>query len=140
MDSLGKRVAFLNDVIGRLGLNAEAMHIRAEEAARLPVCRDRFDRVTARAVAALPALLELALPLARPGGLFIAYKGPSLDEELAACAAVLKRLNAGGAACYPVPIPGHDWDHRLCAVKKAGPTPKAFPRRSGEAARNPILR
>ena len=140
MDSLGKRVAFLNDVIGRLGLNAEAVHVRAEEAARLPVYRDRFDCVTARAVAALPVLLELALPLARPGGRFIAYKGPSLDEELAACQAVLRRLNAGGAACYPAPIPGRDWDHRLCAVLKDGPTPKSFPRRPGEAARHPILR
>ena len=140
MDSLGKRVAFLNDVIEQLGLNAEAVHIRAEEAARLPAYRDRFDRVTARAVAALPALVELALPLVRPGGRFIAYKGPSLEEELAACPAVLKRLNAGEAVCHAAPIPGRDWDHRLCAVEKAGATPKSFPRRPGEAARNPILR
>lgn len=139
MDSLGKRVAFLNDVIGRLRLNAEAVHLRAEEAARQDF-RDRFDIVTARAVAALPALCELALPLVRPGGRFIAYKGPSLEEELADCAAVLKRLNAGRAACFPVSIPGRDWDHRLCAVVKTGGTPKSFPRRPGEAVRNPILR
>lgn len=139
MDSLGKRVAFLNGVIEALGLNAEAIHIRAEEAARLPQYRDAFDRVTARAVAALPVLMELALPLVKPGGRFIAYKGPSLDEELAASAAAMKRLNAGGAECFPAPIPGRDWDHRLCAVKKTGATPKSFPRRPGEAARNPIL-
>ena len=140
MDSLGKRVAFLSDVIAKLGLNAEAVHIRAEEAARLPVFRDRFDRVTARAVAAMPVLCELALPLVKRGGRFIAYKGPSLDEELAACPAVLKRLNAGEAVCFAAPIPGRDWDHRLCAVLKAGDTPKSFPRRPGEAARHPILR
>ena len=139
MDSLGKRVAFLNSVIQALGLNAQAVHLRAEEAARLPQYRDAFDRVTARAVASLPVLCELALPLTRPGGLFIAYKGPSLDEELNASSAVMKRLNAGGAGCFPAPIPGRDWDHRLCAVKKMGATPKSFPRRPGEAARNPIL-
>ena len=140
MDSLGKRVAFLNGVIERLCLNAEAVHLRAEEAAGLAAYRDRFDRVTARAVAALPVLCELALPLTRPGGRFIAYKGPSLDEELTAAAAALKRLNAGAAVCYSAPIPGRDWDHRLCVVPKAGPTPRAFPRRPGEAARHPILR
>ena len=140
MDSLGKRVAFLNGVIERLGLNAEAVHIRAEEAARLASYRDAFDLVTARAVAALPVLCELALPLVKPGGHFAAYKGPSLDEELPASQTVMKRLNAGEAACFPAPIPGRDWDHRLCVVKKLGATPKSFPRKPGEAARNPILR
>jgi len=139
MDSLGKRVNFLNDVIDRLQLNAEAVHIRAEEAARLEGCRDRFDLVTARAVAALPALIELAMPLARVGGRFVAYKGPALDEELAVSAAVMRRLNAGDAQCFSAAIPGRDWDHRLCVVKKLGATPRAFPRRPGEAARNPIL-
>ncbi len=140
MDSLGKRVAFLNDVIAQLGLNAEAVHMRAEEAARLPEYRDAFDRVTARAVAALPALCELALPLVKPGGRFIAYKGPSLDEELNDAAAVISRLNAGQAACTVVSIPERDWDHRLCVIRKNGVTPKSFPRKPGEAARHPILR
>ena len=140
MDSLGKRVNFLNDVINSLGLNAEAVHLRAEEAARMDAYRDRFDAATARAVAALPVLVELVMPLVRPGGRFIAYKGPSLEEELPASAAAIKRLNAGNAVCYPVSIPGRNWDHRLCAVEKLGATPKSFPRRPGEAARNPILR
>ena len=139
MDSLGKRVNFLNDVIEKLNLNAEAVHIRAEEAAKGEY-RDHFDAVTARAVAALPVLIELAMPLVATGGRFIAYKGPSLDEELAQSAAAMKRLNAMGAACFPVVIPGRDWDHRLFVVKKNGATPKSFPRKPGEAARNPILR
>ncbi|MBR4443037.1 MAG: 16S rRNA (guanine(527)-N(7))-methyltransferase RsmG [Clostridia bacterium] len=139
MDSLGKRVDFLNNVIERLRLNAEAVHLRAEEAAR-GVYRDLFDAATARAVAPLPVLLELAMPLVRQGGRFIAYKGPSLDDELSQSSAVMARLNAGKAACYAVSIPGRDWDHRLCVVSKLGATPKSFPRKPGEAARNPILR
>lgn len=139
MDSLGKRIKFLSQVIDELKLNAEAIHTRAEDAARLPAYRDCFDLVTARAVAALPTLIELALPFARPGGRLLAFKGPSLDEEAAASGAALKRLCGQELAHYPVHIPGRDWDHRLMVIRKCAATPKAFPRKAGEAGRNPIL-
>ncbi len=139
MDSLGKRVKFLNQVIDALHLNAEAVHIRAEDAAKMPAYRDHFDMVTARAVAALPTLLELALPFARVGGRMMAFKGPSLDEELAASEKALKRLCARADKQYPITIPNRDWDHRLMILQKTAPTPKAFPRKAGEAGRNPIL-
>ena len=139
MDSLGKRVGFLKSVIDALSLNAEAVHTRAEDAARLPAFRDRFDLVTARAVASLPVLIELALPFARVGGRMLAYKGPSLPEELAQSQAALRRLAGSHEADYDVRIPGRDWDHQLCVILKKGATPKAFPRKAGEAGRNPIL-
>jgi len=138
-DSLGKRVKFLNQVIDALHLNAEAIHTRAEDAAKLPEYRDRFDLVTARAVAALPTLLELSLPFVRPGGRMLAFKGPSLDEELTASEKALKKLCAQPAASHSVTIPGRAWDHRLMVIRKTAPTPKTFPRKAGEAGRNPIL-
>ena len=140
MDSLGKRVKFLESVIDRLSLNAEAVHIRAEDAAKLPVYRDHFDLVASRAVAALPVLCELTLPFVKVSGRLIAYKGPSLDEELAQSGAILKRMKSEHVETLPVTFPNRDWDHRLCVIRKNAPTPSAFPRKAGEAGRNPILR
>ena len=140
MDSLGKRVKFLESVIDRLSLNAEAVHIRAEDAAKLPVYRDHFDLVASRAVAALPVLCELTLPFVKTSGRLIAYKGPSLDEELAQSGAILKRMKSEYVETLPVTFPNRDWDHRLCVIRKNAPTPSAFPRKAGEAGRNPILR
>lgn len=139
MDSLGKRVKFLNQVISELHLNAEAVHTRAEDAAKLPAFRDHFDLATARAVAALPTLLELALPFVRPGGRMMAFKGPSLDEELAASEKAFKKLCSQPIESHAVTIPGRDWDHRLMMIRKTAPTPKAFPRKAGEAGRNPLI-
>ncbi len=140
MDSLGKRVSFLNRVIEELGLNAVAVHARAEEAAKLPSYRERFDLVTARAVAAMPTLTEWAMPFVRVGGIFAAYKGPSVDEELSRAQSVIRRTGGEGCRVLSASIPGHaDWDHRIALIRKTNPTPKSFPRKPGEAGRNPIL-
>ena len=138
IDSLGKRVAFVNDVIKALQLNAECLHMRAEDAAR-GALRDRFDIVTARAVAALPTLIEWCMPLTRPGGCMVAWKGPSLDEELASAPAAIRTLNGGAYRVVETPIPWRDWRHRLFILEKAGPTPKGFPRKSGEAKSRPLI-
>lgn len=138
LDSLGKRVDFLNGAIERLGLNAEAIHFRAEEAAHRPELRGRFDVVTARAVAALPVLCELTLPFARVGGALIAYHGPKADEELTQCGKALRVLGGGAPEQARAAIPGRDWDHRLVRVPKERPTPKAYPRRPGEPSRKPL--
>ena len=140
MDSLGKRVNFLNDVIAALGLNAQAVHFRAEEAAKNPQWREQFDCVTARAVAAMPTLAELALPFARVGGRLVAYKGPAAGEELRQAERAIELLGGGNACIAQVRIPEReDWDHRLVLVDKQRATPRRFPRKSGEAGRNPIL-
>ena len=140
MDSLGKRVNFLNDVIAALGLNAQAVHFRAEEAAKNPQWREQFDCVTARAVAAMPTLAELALPFARVGGRLVAYKGPAAGEELRQAERAIELLGGGNAHILQVRIPEReDWDHRLVLVDKQRATPRRFPRKSGEAGRNPIL-
>ena len=135
MDSLGKRVNFLSEAARRAGVRVNAVHARAEEAARGEL-REAFDVVTARAVARLNVLCELALPFVRVGGVLVAYKGPAADEELAEAAAAIKRLGGGAARVLSADMPGRD--ARLVVVKKLTPTPKSFPRRPGEAARKPI--
>jgi 16S rRNA (guanine527-N7)-methyltransferase len=139
LDSLNKRVNFLCEVLSSLGLSAEAVHLRAEEGARKPEHREQYDIACARAVAALPTLLELALPFVRPGGRMMAFKGPSLDEELASSEKALKKLCAQPIEAHSISIPGRDWDHRLMMIRKTAPTPKKFPRKAGEAGRNPLI-
>jgi 16S rRNA (guanine527-N7)-methyltransferase len=138
LDSLNKRVEFLKQVIAELGLNAQAIHGRAEELARKPELRDAFDLSTARAVAALPTLLELTLPFVRPGGAMICYKGPGLDEEMAGAQNALNRLCARVDEVQKVSIPGRDWDHRLVKIKKLAETPRAYPRKPGDPNRKPL--
>ncbi len=138
LDALKKRVDFLNSVCAALQLNARAVHARCEDAARDTSLRDAFDCATARAVAAMPLLAELALPFIRPGGFLVAYKGPALEDELPAARKAMSLL--GGKAREPVflPIPGRDWDHRLLVVDKLKSTPAAYPRKAGEAEKNPL--
>jgi len=138
LDSLRKRVDFINDVIKELGLNAEAVHFRAEEAAKRPELRERFSVVTARAVAALPTLCELTLPFAAVGGAFIAYHGPKADEELPQAKEAIRILGGGAVASIKAPMPERDWDHRLVRIAKERSTPKAYPRKPGEPGRKPL--
>ncbi|MDL2205758.1 16S rRNA (guanine(527)-N(7))-methyltransferase RsmG [Eubacteriales bacterium OttesenSCG-928-N13] len=138
LDSLQKRVKFLSDVIEALHLNAEAIHLRAEDAAHLPDYREQFDLVTARAVAGLPQLLELTLPFVRVGGYLVSYKGPSLDEELPSAQHALRHLGGGAEKVLPVTLPDRDWDHRLLIVQKRRPTPKPYPRKPAEITKKPL--
>ena len=96
LEATGKKAAFLRMLAWELGLVVEVLNARAEQAAHLPEHRERFDVVTARAVAALPLLCELCLPFVKPGGVFIAYKGTGekTQEELAAAASAIKLLGA----------------------------------------------
>lgn len=138
LDSLQKRVKFLNEVIQALGLNAEAVHARAEDAAHLPEYRERFELVTARAVASLPQLLELTLPFVRVGGHLIAYKGPSLPEELEGAKHAMSHLGGGNEKVHPIEIPGRDWNHQLLEIQKRRPSPKPYPRKPAEITRKPL--
>jgi 16S rRNA (guanine527-N7)-methyltransferase len=138
IDALGKRVDFLRDVIARLGLNAGALHLRAEDAARQGVLREGFDLAVARAVAPMNVLCEYMLPLLRVGGCMLALKGPGLDEELARAENALSLLGGGISRVQSLPIPGRDWDHRAVWIKKTAPTPDKYPRRAGAAEKRPL--
>ena len=138
IDALGKRVDFLNAVIEALGLNAEALHLRAEDAARRPELREQFDLATARAVAPMNVLCEYLLPFVKVGGHMLALKGPGLDEELDAAQNALALLGGRLERTQALPIPGRDWDHRAAWIEKIAPTPQKYPRRAGMAEKKPL--
>ena len=138
LDSLGKRVEFLASVIDALGLNAEALHLRAEDGARRPQLRERFDLATARAVAPLNLLAEYLLPFVRVGGHMLAYKGPGLDAERAEAEFALQMLGGRFVRAEGVSIPGRDWNHCLAWIEKVSPTPEKYPRKSGKPEKSPL--
>ena len=139
LDALDKRVAFLQSVIDALALNAEAVHLRAEDAARRPELRERFDLACARAVAPVNVLSEYLLPFVKPGGYMLAMKGPNLDQELLEGANAIALLGGEVERTVALPIPGRDWDHRAAWIRKAAPTPGKYPRRAGMPEKRPIV-
>lgn len=138
MDSLGKRVEFLESVIEVLHLNARAVHLRAEDGARKPEYREAFDLATARAVAPLNLLCEYLLPFVKVGGQMLALKGPGLDEEVAAAENALSVLGGRFLRSDALPIPGRDWDHRAAWIEKIAPTSDKYPRRAGKPEKKPL--
>ena len=133
IDALGKRVDFLRDVIARLGLNAGALHLRAEDAAR-----EGFDLAVARAVAPMNVLCEYMLPLVKVGGYMLALKGPGLNGELKAADNALSLLGGTIERTQPLMIPGRDWNHTAAWIKKTAPTPEKYPRRAGTVEKRPL--
>lgn len=140
LDSLGKRVTFLREVIAALALpNARAVHARAEDAGRDPALREAFDIALARAVAPTPVLLELLLPFARVGGAALCYKGPSASEELAAGGRAATLLGGGPLSAIPVAVPGQpEWQHCVLRCEKYRATPALYPRKAGTPERAPL--
>ena len=138
VDALGKRVEFLRSVIDALGLNAEAVHLRAEDAARRPELRERFDLAVARAVAPMNVLCEYLLPFVKVGGRMLALKGPGLEAELDEAHTAIELLGGGEMRDVPLSIPGRDWDHRAAWIEKAAPTPDRYPRRAGLPEKKPL--
>ena len=139
VDALDKRVKFLRSVIDALGLNAEAVHARAEDAARRPELRERFDMAVARAVAPLNVLCEYLLPFVRVGGWMLALKGPSLDDELAEAGRAIGVLGGRAVRVESAEIPGRDWSHRLAYLEKIAPTPEKYPRKAGVPEKKPLI-
>lgn len=134
MDSLQKRLVFLEAVLKELGLSADCVHARAEDAGQNPRYRERFDVALSRAVSALPVLCELTLPLVKVGGVSIAYKGDA-GEELAASQNALSVLHA---AAERVAISAGYGARELVLLKKLAPTPKQYPRKAGTPVKNPL--
>jgi len=134
IDSLQKRLVFLEAVLKELKLNAELVHARAEDAGQNPKYREMFDVALTRAVSALPVLCELTLPLVKVGGKSIAYKGESA-EEIAASANALMVLHASAER---VIVPSNYGARELVIVTKNGATPKQYPRKAGTPAKKPL--
>lgn len=144
LDSLNKRLVFLKEVCAALDVPAELVHARAEEAGRKPELRERFDVATARAVAALPVLSEYCLPFVRPGGCFLAMKGPEGAQELQAAEKALEKLGGRPARVMETslplhPAPGQEASGRtLLLIDKIAPTSPQFPRPSAKIAKQPL--
>ncbi|HEY4754091.1 MAG TPA: 16S rRNA (guanine(527)-N(7))-methyltransferase RsmG [Candidatus Limnocylindrales bacterium] len=139
VDSVGKKVRFLATVIEAVGLDRTmtAEQTRAEAIAHDPRDREAWPAVTARAVAPLAELVELGLPLVAPGGVLVAWKGASAEEELAAAQSALRALSAGRVRILQTAVPGLS-DHRLIVVERGGPMDPRFPRDPAERRRDPL--
>lgn len=137
LDSLNKRIDFLKGVCQELGLaDVACVHGRAEEFAAAH--RESFDMVTSRAVASLPLLCELCLPLVKPGGTFLSMKSVDADGELQEAAKAIQVLGGKVEAVRDYTIPGTDVRHRLIFIKKIGQTPKKYPRAFAKIKKNPL--
>lgn len=139
LDSLEKRIRFLEAVTGELGLSgAEAVHMRAEDAGRSETFRESFDIAVARAVASMPVLLEYCLPLVKPGGIFIAMKGSSGDE-VAASGKALEILGGSIQEVNDFVLPGSDMKRSVIIVRKVRQTPTKYPRKAGKPSKEPLV-
>lgn len=139
LDALSKRIAFLKDALGRLGLEASALHARAEDAARMEGHREAYDAAVSRAVAGAATLQELTLPFVRQGGVSVAFKGPGVAQEMTAARRAAFVLGGTVRGVLGAPVPGRaDWQHVLLVTDKTGTTPKAYPRRAGTPGKKPL--
>lgn len=139
MDGTGKKVQFLRTVVQELGLtHAQVVQGRAEELARQPAYRGQFDLVTARAVAPLNTLLEYLLPLARRGGLVVAYKGGSAAQEFMEARNAMETLGGEPVRFAPVQVPHLEEQRFILLVKKIQNTPANYPRGQGMARKKPL--
>lgn len=139
LDSLGKRVDWLNEVCAQLGLEGiQAIHARAEEQALVDGYRDGFDYAVSRAVASLELLCELCLPYLKVGGRFLAMKGVDSGEEINRAARCISILGGRLLPSVDYVIPGANVRHRVVLVEKCTPTPNGYPRRWAKIQKAPL--
>ncbi len=139
MDSLNKRIIFLNNVIEELKLsNIEAIHARAEELARNRNYREKFDIVTSRAVANLSTLSEYMLPFVKKNGIAISMKGSNIDEELNNSKKAIKILGGKIEKIDNFNLAETDNLRNIIILRKIEKTPKEFPRKAGKPSKEPI--
>lgn len=142
LDSLKKRVNFLDEVIEALALKEiRAVHARAEDGAREEALRESFDLAVSRAVAGLPVLAEYCLPYVKRGGSFLAYKGSGAEAETEAAKGAVRKLGGEIAGITVFELPGADGEklgRSLIRIVKTAPTPKKYPRKAGTAAKTPL--
>ena len=134
LDSLGKRVKWLEQILPTLGIAAECVTARAEEA--VATRRESYDFATSRAVARLNILLELTAPYVKVGGAVLAMKGAAAREELAECSGAIRKLGLKLEEVKEFPIDGTA--HAVIVLRKVAPTPKQFPRRFAKIKQSPL--
>ena len=139
LDSLNKRIQFLNVVIDKLGLSeVKTLHGRAEDYARPDKLREQYDLSVSRAVANLSALSEYCLPYVKPGGKFIAYKSEKLSEEIMDAKGAIELLGGRIEKTIDFLLPGTDINRSLLVIDKVKKTPGKYPRKAGYPAKEPL--
>lgn len=140
VDSLNKRISFLQELAAKLGLTGLTLvHDRAETfSAKKSPHREKYDLVLARAVARLSVLSELCLPAARVGGELVAYKASAADAELADAAGAIRKLGGQVQKEYALTLPGTDEQRNIIIIDKVKATPQKYPRRPGLPNKKPL--
>jgi len=139
LDSVNKKINFLNEVIKELDLqNIKAIHGRAEDYAKPTLLREKYDLCVSRAVANLATLSEYCLPFVKTGGIFISYKSNKADEEIKFSEKAIKVLGGNIKTQVEFNLPGSDIDRNLVVIEKIKGTPKQYPRKAGLASKEPI--
>lgn len=139
LDSLNKRIRFLNEVIEKLGLTGiETIHGRAEDFAKKKEYREQFDLCVSRAVANLSTLSEYCLPYVKIGGYFIPYKAEEVDEEVSNAHNAAKILGGTIEEVYKFKLPGTDIGRSFIKIKKLKNTAKKYPRKAGMPSKEPL--
>lgn len=130
LDTLGKRMDWLEEVSGELGLTGVTfIKGRAEEVSHKKEFRDSYDMAVSRALASMPMLAELCLPYVKVGGLFMAMKSNKTDEEIEAAEKIIHTLGGDKPFVMDYKLPNTDVFHRIVTVYKGRPTPKGYPRK-----------
>ena len=137
LDSLNKRLNFIEDVLKATGVDAETLHARAEDAGKDAAYRESFDFATARAVADLSVLLEYCLPFVRVGGSFVSMKSADTDGELESAKGVINILGGEIKSINSFDLV-ENMPRKIVEIKKISQTPTAYPRTSKKIAKSPI--
>ena len=139
MDSLNKRIRFLEDTVSKTGLtNVTAIHARAEELARNRKYREQMDICCSRAVANLATLSEYCLPFVKTGGSFISYKTDQVQNEINEAKKAVKILGGGNVKTVFFTLSGTDYQRSLVKIDKVASTPGKYPRKAGTPSKEPI--
>ena len=137
LDSLNKRINFLNEVLKALNLEAETIHARAEEGGQNKLLRERFDFATARAVARLNVLSEYCMPFVKVGGHFVALKGPAAKQEAEEAQKAISLLGGEKPKIICENLT-EDEQRCFCIIKKISQTPTKYPRNSAKISKQPL--
>jgi len=140
LDSLNKRLTFLEEVKKQLKLSdVTCVHSRAEDGAKAGFrLRESFDAAVSRAVANLSCLCEYCMPYVKVGGVFLAYKGPGVTEELAEAQNAIEILGGEVMGVFEYTLPDTDITHSVAVIKKIKPTPEKYPRLQGKIQKKPL--
>ncbi|MCI1999431.1 MAG: 16S rRNA (guanine(527)-N(7))-methyltransferase RsmG [Clostridia bacterium] len=138
LDSLNKRINFLEELKNKIDIDIICIHSRAEDGGKDSGLRESFDYCVSRAVAKISVLSEYCLPFVKLGGYFISLKGPDVEEELKDGINAVKKLGGEVSDIKKIKVPESDIVHSIVFIKKVAQTPKTYPRKAGMAVKKPL--